>query len=160
MKLKTVKIKNPKNLNFIFGQSHFIKTVEDLHEALISSLPDIKFGLAFSEASGLRLIRTSGTDKNLEKLAADNLKNIAAGHSFIIFLGNCFPINVMPALKNVGELVTIFCATANPTEIVLCQSKDGRAVLGVVDGGGPQGIENLKEKKQRKDFLKKIGYKL
>lgn len=158
--IKTIKIKNPKSLNLIFGQSHFIKTVEDLHEALVTSVPEIKFGLAFTEASGPCLIRTSGTDKELEKLAAENLLKIGAGHSFLIFLANCFPINVLPAIKQVAEVCQIFCATANPVEVAVLETKQGRAVLGVIDGGGPKGVEKAKHKKERKDFLRKIGYKL
>lgn len=160
MKIKTVRIKNPDNLNLIFGQSHFIKTVEDLHEALVSSVPGIKFGLAFAEASGPRLIRTSGTDKKLVKLASDNLKKIGAGHSFLIFLGNCFPINVLGSIKRVSEVVSIFCSTANVVEVVVYQGRSNNAVLGVVDGGGPKGVENKKQEKERKDFIRKIGYKL
>ena len=160
MKLKTVKIKNKDNLNIILGQSHFIKTVEDLHEVLISSLPGIKFGLAFAEASGPKLIRTSGTEKKLAKLAADNLLKIAAGHSFLIVLKDAFPINVLPAVKRVVEVVTIFCATANPLQVIVAETGQGRAILGVVDGGGPQGIEKDKDKKARREFLRKIGYKL
>lgn len=159
MNIKTVKIKNPNNLNLIFGQSHFIKTVEDLHEILISSVPGIKFGLAFAEASGPCLIRTSGTDKKLEKLAAGNLKQIGAGHSFLIFLKNCFPINVLGQIKQAEETCQIFCATANPVEVMVYQTKQGGAILGVIDGSGPKGIEKEKDKKARKDFLRKIGYK-
>ncbi|MFC1711298.1 adenosine-specific kinase [Patescibacteria group bacterium] len=160
MSLKTVKIINPKNLNIIFGISHFIKTVEDFHETLVSSVPNIKFGLAFSEASGPRLIRTTGTSKDLEKLAAENLLKIGAGHSFLIILENCFPINVLTALKKTDTLVSIFCATANPVEVVIFETKKGNSVLGVVDGGGPKGIEDKKSKKERMEFLRKIGYKL
>lgn len=160
MNLKKIKIKNPKSLNVIFGMSHFIKTVEDFYESLISSVPNIKFGLAFAEASGPRLIRTAGTRKNLEKLAAENLLKIGAGHSFLIILENCFPINVLPALRKTDELVNIFCATANPVEVIVLESKQGRAVLGVIDGGSPLGIESLRDKKKRIKFLRDIGYKL
>lgn len=160
MALKVIKIINPKNYNFILGQSHFIKTVEDLHEILVSSVPEIKFGLAFSEASGPCLIRTSGTDKKLEKLAAKNLRQLKAGHSFIIFLANAFPINVLKAVQNVSEIVTIFCATANPTEVVVYQSKKGNAILGVIDGQKPKGIEKKSQIQLRKEILRKLGYKL
>ncbi|HUV46633.1 MAG TPA: adenosine-specific kinase [Candidatus Bathyarchaeia archaeon] len=160
MNFKIIKINNPDKLNFIIGQSHFIKTTEDLYEALITSLPGAKFGLAFAEASGSCLIRTAGTDKSLEKIAADNLLKITAGHSFIIFLKDCFPINVLAAVKKVDEVVTIFCASANPVEVVVYQTKQGRAILGVVDGQNPKGIEKAKDKKERHAFLRKIGYKL
>ncbi len=160
MSIKTIKIHNPKNYNLIFGQSHFIKTVEDLYEAIISGVPGAKFGLAFAEASGPCLIRTSGTNKELEKLAAENILKIGAGHSFLIFLENFFPINVLPAIKNLAEVCQTFCATANPVEVVVYQTKQGRAVLGIVDGQGPKGIEKESQAKERKDFLRKIGYKL
>ncbi|PIS09330.1 hypothetical protein COT75_01990 [Candidatus Beckwithbacteria bacterium CG10_big_fil_rev_8_21_14_0_10_34_10] len=160
MSFKTIKIKNPQNLNLIFGQSHFIKTVEDLHEVLVSCVPGVKFGLAFAEASGPRMIRTSGTDKALEKLAAENLKVISAGHSFLIFLKDSFPINFLPRIKQVEEVCQIFCATANPVEVILFEGEKGKAVLGVIDGFSPLGVEKKSETKKRKDFLRKIGYKL
>lgn len=160
MVLKTVKIKNPDNFNIILGQSHFIKTVEDLHEALTGCVPGIKFGLAFAEASGLCLIRTSGTDKKLKKLAAENLKAIGCGHTFLIFLRDCYAINVLTAVKNVQEVVGIFCATANSVEVVVGKTKRGGAVLGVVDGQSPKGIEKESQVKERKEFLRKLGYKL
>jgi len=160
MNLKSIKIHNPKNYNIIFGQSHFIKTVEDLHEALVNTVPNIKFGLAFSEASSDCLIRKTSTCKRMEKLAVKNLKNIGAGHSFIIFMRKSFPINVLNAVKNCPEVCQIFCATANPVEVVIVQTKQGRAVLGVVDGASPKGVETQKEIKNRKKFLRKIGYKL
>lgn len=160
MMIKTIKIKNPNNLNLIFGQSHFIKSVEDMYEALVTTIPGIKFGLAFAEASMSRLIRTAGTDKNLEKLASQNILTIAAGHSFLIILGNCFPINVMPAIKNLAEVCHIFCATANPVEVIIYQTKQGRAILGVVDGESPKGIEKKQNIQERKDFLRKtLRYK-
>jgi uncharacterized protein len=159
MAIKTVKITNPDSLNIIFGTSHFIKTVEDFYEALMASVPDIKFGLAFSEASGPKLVRSAGTDKRLEKLAVNNLLKIKAGHSFLIILGNCFPINVLAALRKTDELVNIFCATANPVKVVLYETKQGRAVLGVADGYSPKGAEKAKDIKQRQEFLRTINYK-
>jgi adenosine/AMP kinase len=160
MKLKKVKINNPKDYNIIFGQSHFIKTVEDLHEAMVAAVPNIKFGLAFSEASGPRLIRKTGTCKIMEKLAVSNLEKIGAGHSFLIFLRESFPINVLNAIKNCTEVCQILCATANPVEVILVETEQGRAVLGVVDGGSPKGVETKKEEGERKEFLRKIGYKI
>ena len=160
MSIKTVKIKNPESLNIILGQSHFIKTVEDLYEALAASIPGIKFGLAFSEASGPCLVRKAGTDKQLEKLAAENILKIGAGHAFLIILKNCFPINVLRAIKKVDEVVNIFCATANPLEVVLYEKEKKRAIIGVIDGAAPKGIEKEKDVQKRKDFLRQIGYKL
>ena len=159
-KIKTVEIKKPEVINFIFGMSHFIKTVEDIHEALITAMPGIKFGLAFCEASGQRLVRTSGTDKPMIKLAEKNALAVGAGHSFFIFLKDCFPINVLPAVKRVPEVCRIFCATANPTQVIIAETNQGRAVLGVVDGGSPKGVEKEKDKKERHKFLRMIGYKL
>ena len=159
MKTDVVKVNNPKNYNLIFGQSHFIKTVEDLHEALVSAVPQIQFGLAFCEASAAYLVRTSGTSPELEKLAADNALAVGCGHSFFIFLDNAYPINVLLAIKNVAEVVTVFCATANPVEVIVARTKQGGAVLGVVDGGSPVGLEGKKERLGRQKFLRKIGYK-
>lgn len=160
MKIEIVKIEKAKDLNLIFGQSHFIKTVEDLYEALVNSVPGIQFGLAFSESSGPCLIRTEGNDKQLKKLAAKNLKKIGCGHSFLILLKNAYPLNVLNSVKLVPEVCRIFCATANEVEVVVGQARQGRAVLGVVDGQSPKGIEKSKDKKERKLFLRKIGYKL
>lgn len=160
MKLLAVKIKKPGNVNFILAQSHFIKTVEDVHETLVEAVPGILFGLAFCEASGPRKIRTSGTDKEMIKLAADNARAVGAGHSLFIFLKNAFPVNVLNRLKNVSEIVTIFCATANPTEVIIAETKQGRAILGVVDGGAPTSVEKETEVKERKSLLRKFGYKL
>ncbi|HUD19006.1 MAG TPA: adenosine-specific kinase [Patescibacteria group bacterium] len=160
MDIKNIAVHNPEAKNFIFGQSHFIKTVEDLHETLAESVPGIKFGLAFCEASGPQLVRTSGTDKAMIDLAAKNALTVAAGHTFFIFLENAFPINVLSAIKNVSEVVTIFCATANPTEVIVAETKLGRGVLGVIDGGTPKGTESKVEEKKRKEFLRTIGYKL
>lgn len=160
METQIVAVHNPDLKNFIFGQSHFIKTVEDLHEVLVGAVPGIQFGLAFCEASGPRLIRTSGTDKKMVDLAVKNAKAVGAGHTFFIFLENAFPINVLPAVKNVQEVVNIFCATANSVEVVVAETKQGRGVLGVIDGGSPLGVEDAAEVKKRKDFVRMIGYKL
>ena len=160
MDIKSVKIDKPDELNLILGQSHFIKTVEDLHEALINAVPGIKFGLAFCEASGPCLIRYSGTDSELTELAKKNANSISAGHSFIIFLKDTYPINVLNTVKTVPEVCTIFCATANPVEVILAESEQGRGILGVIDGDGPKGIETDKDIENRKQLLRNIGYKL
>jgi adenosine/AMP kinase len=161
MKTVVVKVNKPENINFILGQSHFIKTVEDMHEALVSTVPGIKFGLAFCEASGKCLIRYTGTDKAMTDLAVENAKSIAAGHCFILFLAEGFyPVNVLNAVKNLGEVCQIFCATANPTEVILAETEMGRGILGVVDGTFPKGVEDDAEKTWRKDLLRKFGYKL
>lgn len=160
MEIKSIKIEKPQEVNFILGQSHFIKTVEDIHETLVSSVPGIKFGLAFCEASGKCLVRWSGTDDDMLDLAKKNALSIGAGHSFIIFLGEgFFPLNVLNAVKTVPEVCHIYCATANPTLVLIAQEKAGRAILGVVDGESPKGIEGEEDIKWRKDFLRKIGYK-
>jgi len=160
MELEVVKIENPGELNFILGHSHFIKTVEDVHEALVNTVPGIKFGLAFCEASGKRLVRWSGTDDELIKLATKNAHTLAAGHTFIIFLGNgFFPINVLRIIKDVPEICRIFCATANPVEVIVANTELGRGVLGVIDGMTSLGIETEEDITWRKDFLRKIGYK-
>ncbi len=161
MELVAVQIEKPDNINFILGQTHFIKSVEDIHEVLVSSVPGIKFGLAFSEASGDCLIRWSGTDENLIQLAQKNCLALAAGHSFIIFLGEGFyPVNVLNAVKAVPEVCHIFCATANPCQVILAQTSQGRAILGVVDGFQPKGVENQEGIAWRKNLLRRIGYKL
>jgi adenosine/AMP kinase len=161
MEIQTVKIEKPEEINFILGQSHFIKTVEDMHEALVSTVPGIKFGLAFCEASGKCLIRWSGTDEAMIELAQKNAQAIGAGHSFIVFLGEGFyPVNVLNTLKAVPEVARIFCATANPTEVLVAQTEQGRGILGVVDGLVPQGVEDEEGIQWRKDFLRMIGYKI
>jgi adenosine/AMP kinase len=161
MDIQSVKIEKPQTLNFILGQSHFIKTVEDIHEALVSSVPGIKFGLAFCEASGECLVRWTGTDEALIELAKKNALAIGAGHSFIVFLGEGFyPINVLNAIKNVPEVARIFCATANPVEVLVAQTEQGRGILGVIDGFSPKGVEDEKGIAWRKDFLRMIGYKI
>ncbi len=160
MHLETVTIEKPEAVNFILGQSHFIKSVEDLHETLVTSVPGIKFGLAFCEASGKRLVRWSGTDDAMIALAQKNALAIGAGHSFIIFLGEgYFPVNVLNAIKNVPEVARIFCATANPTQVIVAQSEQGRGILGVIDGGSPLGVEGEEDIAWRKSFLRAIGYK-
>jgi uncharacterized protein len=161
MDLLTVKIEKPEEINFILGQSHFIKTVEDIHEALVSAVPGIKFGVAFSEASGKCLVRSSGTDEAMIELARKNSLAIGAGHSFIIFLANgYFPINVLNSIKNLNEVCHIFCATANPTEVILAGNGSGRGILGVIDGDSPKGVEGAEDVAWRKGFLRKIGYKI
>lgn len=160
MELKIVRIQKPDEANLILGQSHFIKTVEDLHEALVTAVPKVKFGLAFCESSGPALVRWSGTDPELIELAKQNAVNLAAGHSFIIFLKDTFPINVLNAVKNVPEVCRIFCATANPVEVVLAETAQGRGILGVIDGIKSKGFETEKDIAERKIFLRKIGYKL
>lgn len=154
-------IDKPEEINFILGQSHFIKTVEDIHEALITAVPGIKFGLAFCEASGKCLIRCTGTDDEMIALARKNAQAIGAGHSFLLFLGNgYFPINVLNLVKMVPEVCHIFCATANPTQVLLAESAQGRGILGVIDGSMPKGVEGDEDRAWRKDFLRQIGYKL
>jgi adenosine/AMP kinase len=160
MELSTVVIEKPEEINFILGQSHFIKTVEDLHEILVSSVPGIKFGLAFCEASGKCLVRWSGTDPEMTDLAKRNAAAIGAGHSFILFLGTgFFPINVLNQVKMAPEVCRIFCATANPTTVIVADTGSGRGILGVVDGEKPKGIEEEADIAWRKDFLRMIGYK-
>jgi adenosine/AMP kinase len=160
MEIQTVKIEKPEDINFILGQSHFIKTVEDLHEALVGAVPGIKFGVAFCEASGKCLIRWSGTDEAMIELARANAQAVGAGHSFILFLGAGFyPINVLNTVKSLPEVARIFCATANPTEVLVAQTDQGRGILGVVDGFSPKGVEGPEDQAWRKDFLRKIGYK-
>ena len=161
MNLHTIKIEKPEDINFILGQSHFIKTVEDIHEALVCAVPGIQFGIAFCEASGQCLVRWSGTDEEMMALARQNAQAIGAGHSFIIFLGSGFyPVNVLNAVKMVPEVCRIFCATANPVEVIVAESEQGRGLLGVVDGAAPQGVEGESDIAWRKGFLRKIGYKL
>lgn len=153
-------IEKPDDVNIIFGQSHFIKTVEDLHEALVGSVPGIRFGLAFSEASGDRLVRWSGNDHDLINLARRNVLEIAAGHCFLILLRDAFPINVLPAVRAVQEVCSVFCATANAAEVILADVGEGRAVLGVVDGSKPLGIESEADVQARQGLLRRFGYKL
>jgi hypothetical protein len=154
-----VKIENPGSLNMILGQSHFIKTVEDIYEAIISTVPMAKFGLAFCEASDKCLVRHTGTDDEVLELAKKNAFALAAGHSFIIFMKGMYPVNVLNAIKNVPEVCRIFCATANPVDVVIAESDQGRGILGVIDGFASKGIESEQDIRARKDLLRKIGYK-
>jgi adenosine/AMP kinase len=161
MELAVVRIDKPEAVNFILGQAHFIKTVEDMHEALVSTVPGIKFGLAFCESSGPALVRASGTDEELVELAKQNALALSAGHSFIIFLGEGFyPVNVLNTVKAVPEVCRIFCATANRVEVILAETEQGRGILGVVDGVKTKGVETEDDVAQRKAFLRMIGYKL
>ncbi len=160
MELKLVQIDNNDNLNFILGQTHFIKSVEDMHETLVAAVPGVRFGLAFCEASGPCLIRRSGTDETLVALAVKNAQAISAGHSFIILLDGAFPINVLNRIKDVPEVCRVFCATANPTQAIVAETEQGRGILGVIDGYFPKGVETEDDVTQRKAFLRTIGYKL
>lgn len=161
MEIKTVPIEKPEMINFVLGQTHFIKTVEDIHEAMVTHVPGIRFGLAFNEASGECLVRWTGTDDEMVELAKKNAQAIGAGHTFILFLAEGFyPINVLNALKMVPEVCRIFCATANPTQVIVAETEQGRGVLGVVDGFAPKGVEDEKGLAWRKGFLRTIGYKM
>ena len=160
MEIISIKISPSEGTNVIIGQTHFIKSAEDLHEALVSSVPEIKFGLAFCEASGDCLVRHEGTDSGLRVLAQEKALEIGAGHSFVIFLRGAYPINVLNALKNVPEVCNIYCATANPVEVLIAETEQGRGILGVIDGYAPKGIETEEDIRMRKQFLRKIGYKL
>ena len=160
MQLTTVRIEKPESVNFILGQSHFIKTVEDVHEALVGAASGVQFGLAFCEASPPALVRWSGTHPGMIALAKKNALALGAGHSFIVFLANAFPVQVLNAVKAVPEVCRIFCATANPTEVIIASTEQGRAVLGVVDGIPPAGVEAEAEIAERKALLRRLGYKL
>jgi uncharacterized protein len=160
MDISTVRFEKPEELNFILGQSHFIKTVEDLHEALVQSSPSLKFGIAFCESSGPRLVRWSGNDQELIDLAVKNAHAIGAGHAFVVLLKDGFPINVLNAIKSLPEVCTVYCATANPVEVVVGQTEQGRGILGVIDGGSPLGVENEDDIAERKSMLRRFGYKL
>ncbi len=161
MELTTVQIEKPEDINFILGQSHFIKTVEDLHEALVQSSPGIKFGLAFCESSGATLVRWSGNDEAMIALAQKNALALSAGHTFIIFLGaGFFPLNVLNAVKRVPEVCNIFCATANPVQVIIAETELGRGIMGVIDGLKTKGVEDEEGIRWRKDFLRRIGYKI
>jgi uncharacterized protein len=160
MELQTVKIEKPGDLNFILGQSHFIKTVEDLYEVIVQTVPGMKFGIGFCESSGPALVRYAGNDPKLIELAQKNALALAAGHAFIIFMEGGFPLNILNAVKNVPEVCRVFCATANPVEVIVAQTEQGRGILGVIDGVKTKGIETEADIKVRKEFLRKIGYKL
>ncbi|WXG47177.1 MAG: adenosine-specific kinase [Candidatus Atabeyarchaeum deiterrae] len=160
MELKVVKIEAPRNCNLILGQSHFIKTVEDIHESVVTAVPGAKFGLAFCESSGPCLVRLSGTDDELKKLAAEAASKIGCGHCFIVFMRDFYPINILNRIKEVPEVCSVFCSTANPVEIIVAETDQGRGILGVIDGSMPRGIETEKDIRERKELLRKIGYKL
>jgi hypothetical protein len=160
MNIFTVKIEKPESTNFVLGQSHFIKTVEDLHEAIATTAPHLRFGIAFCESSGPALVRRSGNDEGLTDLAVRNAQAVGAGHSFFVFLDNGFPVSILNTLKAVPEVCRIYCATANPAEVVVAETATGRAILGVVDGVSPRGVEGPDDVAARISFLRKIGYKL
>ncbi|HEY9666338.1 MAG TPA: adenosine-specific kinase [Coleofasciculaceae cyanobacterium] len=160
MELKTVSIEIPEECNIIIGHSHFIKTVEDLHEIMVGTSAQVKFGLAFCEASGPCLIRVSGNDESLQSVATKNAQAIAAGHSFVLLLKQAYPINFLNAIKQCPEVCTIHCATANPVEVIIAETQQGRGIIGVVDGSSPKGVESAEQVTARKKFLRQIGYKL
>lgn len=159
MDLKVISVEKPDDMNFILGQAHFIKTVEDIYEAIVSVNSKIEFGLAFCEASGPALVRFVGNKQSLIDIATSNAKNIGCGHSFILFMEGGFPINILNQIKNLTEVCTIYCATANPVQVIVAETEQGRGILGVIDGVSPKGIESEKDVSIRKDFLRKIGYK-
>jgi uncharacterized protein len=159
MELKTIKISKPADANVIVGQAHFIKTIEDIYEALAQAVPGIKFGLAFNEASGPCLVRHTGTDAALEKAAIEAASAIGAGHVFVVLLGNAFPVNVLNQIKSVTEVCTIFCATANPLSLIVAEEGEGRGVLGVIDGSSPKGVEGEAAQAERRAMLRRFGYK-
>ena len=160
METKLVKVEMPPDSNVIIGQTHFIKTAEDLYEAMINSAPGIKFGIAFCEASQECLVRVEGNDEELKSLAVKNALNIGAGHTFVILMKEVYPINVLGAIKNVPEVCSIFCASANEIDVVVAENERGRGIIGVIDGERPKGVEKEEHRKERKEFLRKIGYKL
>ena len=160
LSLEAVKVERPNDCNVIIGQTHFIKSAEDLYEAMVNAVPGIKFGIAFNEASGARLVRTEGNDEELKACAADNAMKIGAGHVFVAVIRNAFPVNVLNRIKEVPEVCTSFCATANDLEVIVAESERGRGVVGVIDGQAPLGVEKDENVKERKEFLRKIGYKL
>jgi uncharacterized protein len=159
MDLKTVSLVIPENGNIIVGHSHFIKTVEDVYEAIVNTVPQMRFGIAFNEASGDCLIRVDGNDPELEGIATENAQAIAAGHTFVIALRNGYPINILGRIRDIPEVCNIFCATANPVEIILAETEQGRGILGVIDGSSPKGIESANDREWRHGLLRKIGYK-
>ena len=159
MELKTIKVETPDEINVVLGQTHFIKSVEDIYEALVTAVPGIKFGLAFCEASGECLIRTEGTDRGMIKLAAITAGKLACGHLFVICLKNAFPINILPVIRGVPEVCSIYCASANPIEVVVAETGQGRGVMGVIDGSPPRGVEKEKNRRCRQKLLRDLGYK-
>jgi hypothetical protein len=159
MELKSVRVSFPEGANVIIGQTHFIKSVEDLYEAIVGTVPGVKFGIAFCEASGPCLVRVEGNDDKLRKLAAENALKIGAGHTFIVILENAYPINVLNRIKEIQEVCTIFCATANPVDVIVAENERGRGVVGVIDGEKPKGVETATDAEDRRTFLRKIGYK-
>ena len=159
MDLKTVRLLIPENGNIIVGHSHFIKTVEDLYEAIVNTVPQMKFGIAFNEASGACLIRVDGNDSELEGIATENAQALAAGHAFVIALRDGYPINILGRIRDIPEVCSIFCATANPVEVILAETEQGRGILGVIDGSSPKGIESTIDREWRHGLLRKIGYK-
>ena len=160
MELKIVKIEKPEEMNFILGQSHFIKTVEDLHEAIVQTVPGMKFGIGFCESSGPALVRYAGNDARLIELAQQNALALSCGHAFIVFMEGGFPVNILNTIKSVPEVCRIFCATANPVEVIVAETEQGRGILGVIDGVKTKGIEAEADIQSRKELLRKIGYKL
>lgn len=160
MEFTTVKIEPPKDCNVILGMAHFIKTIEDLYEALVNAVPNIKFGVGFCESSGPCLVRSEGNDEELKQLAAQTAFTLAAGHSFVVFMRNAYPVNVLDKIRQVPEMCTIYAATANPLEVIIIETEQGRGITGVVDGFKSKGIETENDVKARKEFLRKIGYKL
>ncbi|MDE1890509.1 MAG: adenosine-specific kinase [Planctomycetota bacterium] len=160
MEIKNVTLEIPEGANIIIGQTHFIKTAEDLYEVMVNAVPGIKFGIAFCEASGHCLIRAEGNDNKLKEIAIKNVRNIAAGHVFVILIKEAFPVNVLNAIKSCPEVCSIFCATANPVQVIVAETEQGRGILGVVDGYSPKGVEDAKDIQDRKQLLRKIGYKL
>ena len=160
LEIKTVQIEKDEEINFILGQSHFVKTIEDIYEAMVNAVPNVKFGVAFCEASMQRLLRRAGTDDELIQLAVKNALAIGAGHSFIIMMKDCFPINVLGAVKAVPEVCSIYCATANPTTVIVAEMGESRGIIGVLDGKKPLGVEDEKHENERKEILRKFGYKM
>jgi adenosine/AMP kinase len=160
MELKAIRLNIPQGCNIILGQTHFIKTVEDLYEILVGSVPNAQFGIAFNEASGPCLIRKEGNDPEMVNAAVENIREVGAGHTFVIVLRNVFPINVLNAVKACPEVCSIYCATANPVEVIVAETEQGRAILGVVDGVSPKGVEGDQDVKARKELIRKFGYKL
>jgi len=159
MEIKAIGMEFPADANIIVGQTHFIKTVEDLYEAMVTTVPQAKFGFAFNEASGACLTRSEGNDSNLRDCAVRNAQALGAGHTFVLVMQNAYPINVLPAIRNVAEVCSIFCATANPLQIIVAENEQGRGVLGVIDGSSPKGVEQDSDIAWRRDLLRKIGYK-